>query len=372
MKDKLLSILRASTPEETKQSAREFLQEIRSVDLSLNRSTVKSVRKVRKADNEYVYDIGMRNKNHPWFFANNMLIHNSVYFSAYPVFEQEIKRGELEFNKEKAVELYDSVSDMINETYPDFMLETFNVPKSFSSGVIASGREIVATTGLYIKKKRYAALVYDDEGERKDVGGKPGKVKAMGLDLRRADTPVFVQDFLKELLLHVLDNKSEVECIEEIIQFKEKFAALKPWQKGVPKACNGIVYYTDLVAERQRLLSQNRKVANVTIPGHVRAGMNWNILRARNNDLHTTQITDGSKVIVCYLKESKDCKYKSVAYPIEETRLPEWFTNLPFDEGIMMEKLVDQKIRNMIGVLKWDLSKTEKQSQHFDRLFDFE
>ena len=52
--------------------------------------------------------------------------------------------------------------------------------------VIAAGREIVAESGLYITKKRYAALVYDVEGFRSDTDGKPGKVKAMGLDLRRS------------------------------------------------------------------------------------------------------------------------------------------------------------------------------------------
>ena len=69
-------------------------------------------------------------------------------------------------------------------------------------------REIVAKSGLYITKKRYAALVVDNEGFRTDQDGKPGKVKAMGLDLRRSDTPVFMQEFLKELLEMVLTDKS--------------------------------------------------------------------------------------------------------------------------------------------------------------------
>lgn len=372
MKDnKLIKILKAKTKEEIDAAARDFLSDIGSKKMSLNRSKVTKVTKVRKADNEYVYDIGMKNTKHPWFFANNMLIHNSVYFSAYPIFKEQIERGEIEWNKEKVVELYDSVSDMINDTYPDFMLDTFNVPKSRSTGVIASGREIVATTGLYIKKKRYAALVFDDEGERKDVNGKSGKVKAMGLDLRRADTPVFVQEFLSKLLLKVLEDGTEQDCIDFIIKFKEEFDSLKPWQKGTPKAVNGIVKYAQRIHDRNQMISQNRAVGSITIPGHVQAGLNWNSLRERNHDLHTTHVTDGSKVIVCYLNENNDYKFKSIAYPVEETRLPEWFTRLPFDENIMMEKVVDQKIKNMIGVLKWKLEKTEKQEQHFDSLFEF-
>ena len=47
------------------------------------------------------------------------------------------------------------------------------VPKS--PDVIAAGREIVAESGLYNPKKRYAALVYDVEGFRSDTDGKPAK-----------------------------------------------------------------------------------------------------------------------------------------------------------------------------------------------------
>ena len=34
------------------------------------------------------------------------------------------------------------------------------------------------------------------------LDGKAGKVKAMGLDLRRSDTPVFMQEFLSEAITY--------------------------------------------------------------------------------------------------------------------------------------------------------------------------
>ena len=39
--------------------------------------------------------------------------------------------------------------------------------------------------------------IYDLEGNRQDID-KPGKLKAMGLDLKRSDTPDFVQNFLSD------------------------------------------------------------------------------------------------------------------------------------------------------------------------------
>ena len=43
------------------------------------------------------------------------------------------------------------------------MYDAFPLSKS-RADVIVPGREIVAESGLYITKKRYAALVYDVEG----------------------------------------------------------------------------------------------------------------------------------------------------------------------------------------------------------------
>ena len=88
------------------------------------------------------------------------------------------------------------------------MTRSFHCPKT-RGDVIAAGRELIASKGLFITKKRYAVLYFDKEGNRADTAGSPGKMKAMGLDLKRSDTPVFVQEFLSELLMMVLVNRTE-------------------------------------------------------------------------------------------------------------------------------------------------------------------
>ena len=122
--------------------------------------------------------------------------YKNVYFSAYPVLKDEIKAGSIPWGKDNVITLYDQLCEQANTTFPDFMREAFHCPRPRSE-VIAAGREVVADTGLFITKKRYAVRVYDLEGNRTDKDGKLGKVKAMGLDLKRSDTPVFMQDYLK-------------------------------------------------------------------------------------------------------------------------------------------------------------------------------
>jgi len=284
---------------------------------------------------------------------------DSVYFSAYTSLRAEIEKGDIPWNKESVIQLYDQICEEANVTFPRFMGDAFHCPKSRGE-VIAAGREIVAEKGLYITKKRYAALIYDNEGFRTDVDGKPGKVKAMGLDLKRSDTPVFMQEFLSEVLLAVLTGAKEEQVLEMITDFRTKFKARPGWEKGSPKRANNVTDY----------LARLKKHGKVNMPGHVRASINWNSLREMHGDKFSMQIVDGMKVIVCKLKNNP-MGYTSVAYPTDELRLPKWFQELPFEDDEMESAIIDKKLDNLIGVLDWDIKSTE-QKNTFNNLFDFE
>ena len=283
---------------------------------------------------------------------------DSVYFSAFPILKKEIEEGKIPWTKDSVIKLYDQVCEEANKTFPKFMMEAFHCPKS-RSDVIAAGREIVAESGLYITKKRYAALIYDNEGQRTDVDGKPGKVKAMGLDLKRSDTPVFMQDFLSELLMMVLQEASEKDILERISEFRTEFKLRPGYEKGSPKRANRIGDY-------QR---KEQREGKANMPGHVRASINWNTLKRMNNDKYSQEIVDGMKVIVCKLKQNP-LGYTSVAYPTDELRIPEWFKELPCDGDAMESTIIDNKLDNLIGVLNYDIAST-LQKNTFNNLFDF-
>jgi hypothetical protein len=87
------------------------------------------------------------------------------------------------------------------------------------------------------------------------------------------------------------------------------------------------------------------------------------------NDKYSINIVDGMKVIVCKLKDNP-LGFTSVAYPTDELRLPKWFMELPFDDSEMETTIIDNKLENLIGVLKWDIKSTE-QNNTFNKLFEF-
>ena len=292
---------------------------------------------------------------------------DSVYFSAAPVMQGET------LDMDSAIKLYDHVSDTVSDTFPQYLKDTFNVPLERGAVMIA-GREVVGRAGLFLTKKRYGILCLDIEGYQPEGG----KLKAMGLEIKRSDTPEFIQDFLEELLVDCLNGLGEEHIIEKIKDFKKYFKNLNPWGKGMPKRANNVTMYTSRMMEQARAPQTNslyklnalkNEGKSNMIPGHVRASINWNNLKKANSDAYSLSITDGMKVVVCKLKNNP-MGYTSVAYPTDELNLPQWFKDLPFDEEAMEETVLDKKVSNVIGPMGFDLSRTT-QSETLSTFFEF-
>jgi DNA polymerase elongation subunit (family B) len=287
---------------------------------------------------------------------------DSCYFTAYPTLKPQIESGALEWNKETCIGLYDGIADQANDSFPAFMEKAFHAPRK-NGEIIKAGRELIGDRAIFIVKKRYAINIFDKEGKRKDKDGALGDIKAMGLDLKRADTPKYVQEFLMNVLSMVLQQgKGREDVIEAVKDFKRVLTAQDSWTKGSPKGVNKLTYYGDLEAKSA--------TGRANMPGHVRAALNYNYLRRVNSDQYSQQIIDGMKVIVCKLK-SNALGFTSIAYPVDELRLPQWFCELPFDDQAMEQTLVDEKIDNLLGVLEWDIRSNTDTNSTFDDLFTF-
>ena len=283
---------------------------------------------------------------------------DSCYFTAFPLLQDQITSGELEWTKEACIDLYDQIAELTNVSFPSFMEKAFHCPRK-NGEVIKAGRELIGDRTLFITKKRYAINIFDLEGKRQDKDGKTGKIKAMGLDLKRADTPKYVQEFLMEVLESVLAGKPREDIIARIRDFKKWLSEQDSWTKGSPKSVNNLTNHT----------VKFEKTGKCAV-GHARAAINYNYLRKMNGDQYSQKIVDGMKVIVCSLKDNP-LGLTNVAYPTDELRLPQWFLDLPFDDLDMERKLVDEKIDNLLGVLKWDIRSDTNTNSMFDELFSF-
>jgi DNA polymerase elongation subunit (family B) len=284
---------------------------------------------------------------------------DSCYFTAYPILNSQIANGELDWNKETCIGLYDSIADQANESFPSFMERAFHAPRK-NGAIIKAGRELIGDRAIFITKKRYAINIFDKEGKRKDKEGKMGDIKAMGLDLKRADTPKYIQEFLMDVLQMVIQQgKGREDVIERVKEFKRILGAQDSWTKGSPKSVNNLTKHT----------IEFEKTGKCGV-GHARAAINWNYLRRVYGDNYSQKIVDGMKIVVCKLKDNA-LGFTSIAYPVDELRLPTWFKDLPFDDLLMESTLVDEKIDNLLGVLDWDIRSNTDVNSTFDDLFTF-
>lgn len=284
---------------------------------------------------------------------------DSCYFTAYPTLKPQIESGDLVWDKETCIGLYDGIADQANDSFPAFMEKAFHAPRK-NGEIIKAGRELIGDRSIFITKKRYAINIFDKEGKRKDKDGALGDIKAMGLDLKRADTPKYVQEFLMDVLEMVLQRgKLREDIIERVKEFKRVMVAQDSWTKGSPKSVNNLTKHTVAF----------EKTGKCGV-GHARAAINWNYLRRMNGDNYSQSIIDGMKIIVCKLRPNP-LGFNSIAYPVDELRLPNWFKELPFDDDAMESTLVDEKIDNLLGVLDWDIKSNIDVKSTFDDLFTF-
>jgi DNA polymerase elongation subunit (family B) len=282
---------------------------------------------------------------------------DSVYFSAYPVLHEQIESGEINWDKDTVIAFYDEIGEQVNQTFPTYMSRAHNCPDRYGR-IIAAARETVGEAGIFITKKRYGILVIDDEGTRMDTNGKRGKIKVMGLEIKRSDTPAYMQDFLTELLQMSLEGAGEQAVIDRIKEFRHEFRNMPAWEKGTPKRVNNLTNHTKTW----------EKTGKCGV-GHAMAAINYNRLRKMNNDQYSLEITDGMKTIVCKLKDNP-LGMTSIGIPTDENRIPEWYKELPFDDDEMEETIVTKKIENLLGTLGWDLTRAEDKTT-FESLFDF-
>ncbi len=302
---------------------------------------------------DYVYDIEVEDTH--TFFANNILVHNTD--SAYCTLKKYIHDNNVVPTVKSVAEIADKFANQVNDSFPEFMDNEF-LTGIERGAVIRAGREVVADSGLFAddKKKRYALHVVDDEGKQFNKDGTPlSKMKIMGMETRRSDTPKFVQDFLEQILAMVVKERREYsEVFEVVSEFREEFRKRDAWKRGSPCRVSKLTFNAARISEYEDLLEEG--YVNLRKPSthfSVVAANNTNRLMQVNHEHQWDVIHDGDKIEVLELLDNR-YHVKSVAIRAGEVYVPGWFQELPFDNMAHEYKLIDKKLHNTVGeVMGW-------------------
>lgn len=287
--------------------------------------------------------------------------------SAYVRFDYYAERHGLVPDKKIVVDLADRLQAQMKRELAGILADKF-VTKSEHISILTPGREIVARKGLFKdKKKRYALHIVDKEGFDTD------KLKIMGMETRRSDTPAVIQTFLTECLVRVVQKDQGYDDLRGFVdEFREKFRGMDGWRRGSPGRVKNLATATkafDAWADAVATGMPPPELPRMHIT--VKAALSSNRLMDHHGETRWDRIRDGDKVEVIYLKpnpELLDC----VAIRTGEIYVPDWFKQLPFDVARMEEKLVDQKLFNVIGdILGWDFRPDKTFAKEVVKMSDF-
>lgn len=288
--------------------------------------------------NKYVYDLEVEDYGH-CFYANDILIHNSIFLNLEPVTEWMIKERNLpeaikDWKKKDKQELWKTVSTFVSEDVNGFVRGLArDFCKTSRQDILKYELEYLADVGVYERKKHYATHKIFDEGEPVD------KIKYSGIEMKKGSLPKFVKQYLQEIYEGViLKGWTDQDYLNYINDLYERFKTF---------SIDEISFFKGYNTEREAagFLQMARTVNPITgktvgTTGIAKACIFYNqIIQKLGLGKKYEQLRIGDKVRMCYIEESNPYRINVMAY--KDGQWPVEFNSIfrP-DYKIMFEKTV--------------------------------
>ena len=230
-----------------------------------------------------VYDIEVEDNHN--FFGNDILLHNSAYYTIEPFVEEFLKKNP-DASLSETVDFCDKfetevVQPKIQENIDEFCYYLNAMDKSKCGGK----REIIADRFILLKKKKYLcrlraneATVFPDDAP---------KIKAMGVELIKSSTPKFSIEHMSEALPILFDGSQK--------DLREWFEKCKTEFKNAP--------ISDIVANMTVNCVDYDLRKDLSIPINSRASLIYNeFIKKHDLEGSFNLIHAGDKIKYIYLK----------------------------------------------------------------------
>lgn len=300
-----------------------------------------AIRWVGKYINEYLNELLKTDKDYVIYTDTD-----SVYVDVQGLVDRFVANQP----KEKIVDFIDKVAeDKLESVVEQSVRDLAEYLNASEPEALAMGREVIADSGIWQAKKRYALNVIDSEGVRY---AKP-KMKIMGMETAKSSTPAVVREHMEELLYTVL-NDSEVAAQKLIRKIRKKFNSYAIEDIAFPRGVNNLKKYRDMV-----------NIYSKGTPIHVRGSLLYNhYIRKMGLDKQYELITEGEKIKFIFLKEPNPIHENIIAFlqvfP-RETGLDEYI-----DYEQMFEKTFIEPMKSIFDAVGWSMVKVKTLESMFE------
>jgi DNA polymerase elongation subunit (family B) len=220
---------------------------------------------------------------------------DSVYLNLEELVNKFIKS---DCGTEKIVDILDGWAQKVLEPEINRIYENLAKYTNAHKQKMVMAREVIADTGFWTGKKRYALNVHDSEGVRFT---KP-HAKIMGLECVRSSTPEIVRNMIKDSIKIIL-RKDEQSFQDYISKAETTFFNSSYDDVSFPRGVNNIEKW------------ESDGVPKKGCPIHVRGAIVYNKFIKDNNLVDSEEIQSGDKIKFCYLKLPNNFKSPVISYP---------------------------------------------------------
>jgi len=236
-------------------------------------------------------------------------------------------------NDDEKIELIKKISACMeqyidNRIFNEIQLQDYN--SQVDDFKIAFKQEIIAKTALFVKKKKYAYWLLNEEGVSKN------EIKVTGLEIVRSDSSEAIRPRLKSIMEMIMKQYSDEEIGRTLRKYKKELNQLDPEALAANIGVNGINKYLSMGSPKKGT------------PWHVKGVYNYRLLlkelgvQDKYEDIH-----EGLKAKVIYVKKNP--------YNIDTITFHDWpkeFNDVvQYDLETMIDKFFVKKIRLLLNPL---------------------
>jgi len=209
-------------------------------------------------------------------------------------------------------------------------------------------REVIASRGIFVAKKRYIMSMLDKEGVRY----KEPKLKIMGIEAVKSSTPGPCRDAFKDLF-KILISGTEQETQEFIQAFRERFKQLPVEDKAFPRGVSSVTEYKD-----------SKTIYRKGTPINSRAAILYNHLLDQHNLADKYEvINDNEKIKYIMLKIPNPLRENVIGFM---TVLPPEFGLHRFvDDDLQFEKAFVEPTKLILDAIGWHVEPTSSLEDFF-------
>ena len=282
---------------------------------------------------------------------------DSNYISALPLIKHRYPNYNNETEEQIAkyvIEIATDAQKFINSSFDLFAKRFLNITGKHHFNI---KQELVAKSGIWLSKKRYAMWTINDNGVKVE------KMVVKGIDVVRADFPPAFRTLLKEMLKDILFDATKEKIDEKLLTFKKKISILSIIDVAKPTSVKNVRKYTSKRKKNVYVQDTDVEFKNYEkgSPAHVKASIMYNnLIKYYRLEKKYKRIEDGEKIRWVYLTQNQ-FGIDAVAFKgyDDPPQIMEFITNHA-DKRKMFDSVLLEKIEDLYSSMNWILELDSK------------